>query len=74
VEYIFWKELFCALGIVVAFQFINFSYLDLFRRDGFDHLSSENAKVKYLKHQISIYNGFNFIGSLFAAAMFYSVI
>jgi hypothetical protein len=74
VQYIFYKELFFAAGIAFAFQYINFRYLDLFSKEGYSSLATEALQKAYLEDQISTYNGFNFVGTIFAASMLYSVI
>lgn len=73
VAYSFIKDLIWALGIVVIFQYINFKYLSLFRSTNFDDMTT-SQKLAKAEDNISTYNSFNFIGSIFAGAMLYSVV
>ena len=75
IQYIYYKELLFAAGIAFAFQYINFRYLDLFSRKDYEaHSSETDARKTFLQDRINTYNGFNFVGTIFAATMLYSVL
>ena len=75
IQYIYYKELLFAAGIAFAFQYINFRYLDLFSRNDYRaHSNDEDAQKAFLQDRINTYNGFNFVGTIFAATMLYSVL
>lgn len=74
VEYIYYRELFCACGIAFAFQWINFQYLHLFAKSGYTNLTPVTAQEAYLNNKIDDYKNINFMGTIFAATMIYSVI
>lgn len=73
VAFIFFKDLVCALGLVICFQYISFQYLELFRAKNFEGLTTAKQEAK-VQDNIDTYNGYNFIGSIFAATMLYSFI
>lgn len=73
VAYSFMKDLFFALGILICFQYINFQYLELFRQSNFSSLTG-TAKTEKAQENIDTYTGFNFIGTIFAGTMLYSLI
>lgn len=74
VSYIFKKELICALALVVVFQFINFTYLSLFKASKWANASTDAEKERIVQEQIDTYTSVNFIGTIFAATMLYSVL
>lgn len=74
VEYIFVKDFLCAIGLVIIFQYINFQYLELFRLTVYDDLPTRQAKLDKIEENLSTYNNFNFIGTICAFSLVYSVI
>ena len=62
-----------ALAMVIIFQLINFTYLDLFKQKRFDGFT-ELGKVAYIEDCIKEYNKINFLGSIFSSALVFHLI
>jgi len=62
-----------ALAMVIIFQLINFTYLDLFKQKRFDGFT-ELGKIAYIEDCIKEYNRINFLGSIFSSALVFHLI
>jgi hypothetical protein len=72
VAYNFVKDFLCAIGLLIAFQYINFQYLSLFKRNNYEDLPTEQMQLDYIQEKIDEYNGYNFIGTILALTLLYS--
>ena len=59
---------------MVAFQYINFQYLSLFRRDDINAFATEAEKLDFIQERIDEYNGYNFVGTILSLTMVYGAI
>lgn len=68
INYIFWKEFFCALCILVIFQYINYEYLSLFDVSSLENMEY-NDKILKLQENIDTYKNYNLIAFLFSFSL-----
>jgi hypothetical protein len=59
--------------MVIIFQLINFTYLDLFKERRFLGFA-EMGKMAYIEDCIKQYNKINFLGSIFSSALVFHLI
>ena len=57
IDYIFKKDFICATYIVVAFQYVNFQYLELFRERVYRDLPTEADKIAKINENLDEYKG-----------------
>lgn len=74
VSYIFIKDLFFAAVLTFIFQYINFQFLSLFRKNQFEDLPTREEQLAKVEENIEIYSRYNLLGSFFALTLIYSVI
>ena len=61
--YIFWKDFICALLIVIVFQYINYSYLNLFTEKQYKNAETREDQIAIIERNISKYKFLNILGS-----------
>ena len=68
ISYFFKKDFISGLGMVILFQYINFQYLNLFRRNDFNGFTEETQLI-LAKDKLLEYNKVNFYGTIFSATL-----
>lgn len=68
IAYIFIKDFISATFMVVLFQYINFTYLQLFKQKDLENFTY-NAKWVLLQSKIEEYNQVNYLGTIFSATL-----
>jgi hypothetical protein len=70
VSIIFIKDFACATFIVCMFQYINYSYLNLFTERTYMNAKSYEEKVAIIRVNLELYKQFNFIGTILSISYF----
>lgn len=70
VQIIFLKDFLCATFIVIMFQYINYSYLNLFTERRFKEGSTYEDKLQVVTQNLETYKQFNFIGTIMSISYF----
>jgi hypothetical protein len=68
INFIFWKEFICALGILVIFQYINYQYLSLFNVDELKG-TTDAEKTLEIEENISTYRNYNILAFVFSFSL-----
>ena len=67
---IFWTDFLCAFFIVCMFQYINYSYLNLFTVRRFQDAFTYDDKIAIIAKNIESYKHFNFVGTILSISYF----
>ena len=61
---IFLKDFICATFIVCMFQYINYSYLNLFTERRYLKAETEAEKIAIISENLEVYKKFNYAGTI----------
>lgn len=70
VQIIFLKDFICATFIVCMFQYINYSYLNLFTERRYLHAETYQEKLAIIQNNLVVYKQFNYAGTLLSISYF----
>jgi NADH:ubiquinone oxidoreductase subunit 4 (subunit M) len=74
VKLIFLTDFLCALGIMCMFQYINYSYLNLFTERRYKDAGSHEETLAIISRNIVQYRQFNFVGTILSVSYFINVL
>ena len=72
-NYTYLKDFICAAILVLLFQYINYSYLDLFKAKNWENLETEALKIEKVEENLLIYKKINSWGTAFSIPYFISL-
>lgn len=70
----FYKDSLCAGGIMVIFQYINYSYLNLFTERRYENAPDETTQLDIIADNLVTYKSINFIGTIMSVSYFLNLL